>query len=80
MKKIRLNVRELAVESFAVAPAQEPAGRGTVAARESEGETRVGPSCRNCPTEGGWTCLGTCVGDTCGGYCTDYVPSCATCP
>ncbi len=79
MKKIRLRVRELAVESFAVAPALEPAAGGTVEGRESEGETHVGPSCRRCPTEGGATCV-TCVGDTCGGYCTDYVPSCAICP
>lgn len=70
MKKVKLSLDALAVESFAVTAEREG---GTVGAL-SETETRIGRTeCRACPTD--VTCL---YQETCGGYCTDYYPSCAS--
>ena len=72
MKKIRLGVDGLKVESFSLGAGL--ARRGTVAAL-SETETQIGRTeCRACPSDAG-TCWPQ---DTCGTYCTDYYPSCAS--
>jgi hypothetical protein len=71
MKKVKLSLDALSVESFAVTAER---GGGTVGAL-SETETRIGRTeCRACPSDGG-TCWNQ---ETCGGYCTDYYPSCAS--
>lgn len=68
MKKLRLNVEKLTVESFDTSEAEE--ARGTVAAhndtRETcQGDTLEGPTCMGDP---GWTCRYHCTwypGTTC---------------
>lgn len=64
MRKLKLEIAELRVESFVVSHAE---GRGTVDARAKE--------TLGCPT--GATCWGTCA--TCDATCASCPATCATC-
>ena len=64
MRKLKLEIADLRVDSFIVSAAE---GRGTVDAQEKE--------TLGCPT--GATCWGTCA--SCNGTCASCAATCATC-
>jgi hypothetical protein len=77
MKKIRLDLDALAVDSFDANP--DVPGYGTVGANASiETDTCIGPSCRRCPTDTGSFCS-TCGGNTCASCDPSCVNTCGTC-
>ena len=71
MKKLRLDVEKLTVESFDTSKAEE--ARGTVAAHNDTRETCQGDTLETCPgdTLDGPTCMGD-MGWTCRYHCTWY--------
>ena len=82
MKKLKLNLDDLKVESFQVTPEDEAAGEGTVEGYCYDCETFFGPSCRVCPTDvctnntlcGQNTCAATCP-NTCPNTCANTCPN-----
>jgi hypothetical protein len=77
MKKLKLNLDDLKVESFQTLPSMNKKGtaHGHLPPSIEEIDTCFGPSCRICPTD--LTCYNTCEA-TCANTCPD---TCAnTCP
>lgn len=91
MKKLKLDLDDLQVESFHTTPGSARLDGGTVQGYTGEQciPTVEGPTCSTCQ---GWTCdpscNGTCGGascdptscSTCGGATCDSTCNCATCP
>ena len=77
MKKLRLNLDSLHVESFQTAAPVW--GRGTVRMHESQEPESIVATC-DCPGPGGasawatcdWSCGGNCSNATCGGNTCEY--------
>lgn len=82
MKKVKLNLDDLRVESFATTPPAS-SGRGTVFGQATEPQTcGAGATCYQTCTEVGVTCVNPCTGNTCGASCggTCFEDTCDTCP
>lgn len=75
MKKLRLDLDSLEVESFDTAEADEK--RGTVQARATA--YPGGPSCVNTCNVNDWTCWESCGYGTCAGATCDGAWTCPTC-
>lgn len=74
MRKLKLEMDVLVVESFATHAAAET-GRGTV---DGRGETKFDPSCGTCETWIGPTCDASC-GGTCDTGCESWITDCPLC-
>jgi hypothetical protein len=75
MKKLRLNVESLRVESFSPAPSQA-ATRGTVYPRESAEPQSIVASCECPPTGGQTTCAGVVTCDWWSCLCQGTAATC----
>jgi hypothetical protein len=74
MKKLKLDLDNLRVDSFDLTPAKDSGGRGTVVAQYDTCDTCTCYSaCGTCPT-----CCGTCYYTDCG-TCPQDWSCCATC-